>query len=220
MFLCVRVSKSVHVPGSTPMGASSMPTVKAVRKLGHSDREPGCRLTPLTIQLRATWPCHMGRATKQETPRNIIQGRTNKLTLCRSISLTHLGPFYSGMLPICFLPMSGDRRGGNKTAEKGTKRREWPEKEGIGSEREDKWGPTRRKGGRRAGQAKVKWTENKKPGERTWRFHSSRRNLTDDVSSLRACSEQNLQMGLSVSLLHERTRLIQQSIKQTAQYQH
>lgn len=151
--VCVHVCKSVQIAWCCPMGASSsIQTAKAIRKLRRSDRElgGGRPRRPFSSEPRGL----TGRETKQESPRNIIQGRTNKLTLCLSISLSHLGLFYSGMCPICFLAMSGDRGGGNKTAEKGTKpRRRDNRLRGRGQDQgENKWGSTRR----REGQAKKK----------------------------------------------------------------
>lgn len=69
-------------------------------------------------ELRSPWECPTDTLTNQRTP-----GRTNKTVLCPSISLIHLRPFHYGVHPIYLLPVSGDGRGGNKTAEKETRER-------------------------------------------------------------------------------------------------
>lgn len=142
-----------------------MSTVKAVSE-PEPERQSWVEINPADHSAQSDVTEPRGRATKQEIRSNIIRGRTKKtkkLTLCLSISHSHLRPFNSGMCPICFLSMSRDRRGRNKTAERRDK---------AGGEREDpRWGPTRRKEGRdRDKRAEVNWRENKETGETVWWF--------------------------------------------------
>lgn len=102
----VCVSVCLAWPSVPSVGVSSMSTVKAVNKLGRSElggdwpRWPGSERRD-----QAAWE----RATKQQTQRNIIQGRTNnKLTLCVSISLFHLRPFFTlACVPFVFYQCPG-----------------------------------------------------------------------------------------------------------------
>ncbi len=130
------------------------------------------------------------------------------------------------MCPICFLPMSWDQRGGNKTAVKGT---QWRRVAWEGGDRTGKRRQVRtleeekrtRKEKRQDAWTKVNWRENVKTGERMWRFHGSQRNLLMTLPlSQHAPSETASCRWDCLSLPHERTQLTQQFIKQTAQYPH
>lgn len=63
-------------------------------------REKGQSEVELTPELPATSACPTDALTSQQAQRDQTPARTNKPTLCPSVSLVHLRPFHSGVHPI------------------------------------------------------------------------------------------------------------------------
>lgn len=129
---CSNVCMCKCTSGIIPMGASSVWTVQAVSGCEHRDMVLGgarpCR--PLSSERRGRATGAEQKRKKKKEKKIVIQGRTNKLTLCLSISLSHLRPFHSGMCPICLLRVRTQKtrkRDNTEREERNVLRRKGPE---------------------------------------------------------------------------------------------